>query len=231
MRPRILPKDEIRFASRLGFLTKPIWREFFATGSINWQNKRWNYFRSSGLFRGSEDHADLLLPNAGHPLVKEVAGLVSRPPRLDQLAHDKVIARSDLQLNKAFVGCSTLVEAEAKRLEPYGGDGISSVEGGKYPDIALIVEELHVAIEVETSLKSKDRYSEIFERYMASDFDFLVYVVATREMMGAIEDVATDVGIEKSMLGFSSLKNWSENAPKADVLFGRKVMKFRNLLE
>lgn len=231
MRPRLEPIHEIRFAARHGFITKPIWKEFFAEGVVGWQNKRWNYLRNSGLFRGSKDHADLLLPNPGHPLVKETAALISRPPRLEQLAHDKVIARSDLQLRRKVRACTTVVEAEAKRQESFETGSYSNYESKKFPDLVVNVDGISAAVEIEMSAKAKARYVDLFEKYKRSRFDFLIYVVSDIKLVHLIRGVAKAKNFDTSKLGIASLMNWCEDPVEAEIEIFSKVRLFKDLLE
>lgn len=231
MRPRLEPIREIRFAARHGFITKPLWREFFAEGVVGWQNKRWNYFRASGLFRGSKDHADLLLPNPGHPLVKETAALISKPPRLEQLAHDKVIARSDLQLRRRVRACTTVIEAEARRRESFETGSYSNYESKKFPDLVVSANRISVAVEIEMSAKAKARYVDLFEKYKKSRFDFLIYVVSDIELVHLIRGVAKAKNFDGSRLGFASLMNWCDDPVEAEIEILSKVRKFKDLLK
>lgn len=227
MRPRKHPVDEIRFAARLGFLTKPLWQEFFFSGSVSWQNKRWNYFRSSGLFRGSSDHAELLLPNASHPMVKKLAELVSRPPSLSQLEHDKAIARTDLFLRRHFPTGHSVVEAEAKRRDPHVG----LVDRDKYPDLTLNANGKLLAIEIETSTKSLARYRQVFERYLGSDFDGIIYAVSSADIQSVVESAAHEVGLKEELLRFASLKDWTANPLLASTVSDKSRIKFVDLIE
>lgn len=224
MRPRKYPLAEIEFASRMGFITKPMWREFFTEDGVSWQNKRWNYFRSSGLFKGSEDHQDLLLPNPSHPFVQQLGRLVSRPPRLAQLEHDKVIAWTDLILREEIDGCATVVEAEAKRRD--NGDDLDD----KYPDLVLHTEGSRCAIEVELTIKSAARYAKVFQKYSDSSFDYIIYVVKSADVASAIEDAAEEANVDPESICFVSLKDWKKGPLNARLTFESETRKLKDLL-
>ncbi len=228
MRPRIEPIEEIKFAARHGFLTKALWIEFFGTGTGNWRNRRWKHFRDSGMFRGSRDHLDLLIPNSKHPLVREHAPLVSRPPRIEQLAHDTAIARGDLVLKRSIPRIRIVVEAEAKRKESFFNRGFSNLELDKFPDLAVWQDGFGVAVEIETSTKSKERYREIFERYKSASFSHVVYVVADLEMKILIDSIAEGYK-NHYLIGFASLKSWLEDPAKAKVVTDSEPEKFKDL--
>lgn len=230
MRPRINPVNEIKFAARHGFLTKPLWCEFFFKGSVSWQNKRWNYFRSSGIFRGTSEHSELLLLSPTHPLVKELAPTVSRPPNLNQLEHDKTIARTDLLLRQHLTNAQTVVEAEAKRRDHGFGTANPLGETDKYPDLTLRWKHKYLAIEVETSTKSLTRYRHVFERYLGSEFDHIVYVVNSAEIQETIESAAKEVGLKEELLRFASLKDWITNPLRAETVSETSRIKFESLL-
>lgn len=227
MRPRIEPIKEIKFAARHGFLTKGIWKEFFGTGTGNWRNRRWKYFRDSRIFRGSPDHLDILLPNPKHPLVREHATLVSRPPRIEELEHNTIVARSELKLRWAIRQSRVVVEAEAKRREAFFNRGYQNTDAFKFPDLTVWQKEFAVAVEIEIARKSKERYRDIFDRYKALGFELVIYVVAEREIVSLIKNIAQEFKND-FRIGFASLKSWVEDPAKAKVVLNDDTRAFKD---
>lgn len=228
MRPRIEPNEEIKFAARHGFLTKRIWKEFFGSGGANYRNRRWRYFRESGIFKGSVDHLDILLLNPKHPLVKAHGALVSRPPRIEELEHNTIVARTELKLLKAIRECRVVVEQESKRREAYFNRGFQNADANKFPDLTVWQKNFGVAVEIEIARKSKARYREIFDRYKSLGFEAVIYVVADREMVSLIKNVAQEFK-EDFEIGFASLKSWNEDPANAKVVSNENTRAFKDL--
>lgn len=85
MPAKYLPHREIEFAVNVGFLTKKMWREFFAEGGLRWQQMLWRQLRTEGYFKARPDWPDLYLPNPTHPFVKERATHLARAPLREAL--------------------------------------------------------------------------------------------------------------------------------------------------
>jgi hypothetical protein len=230
MRPQFLPIPEIEFAVRVGFLTKEIWREFFATGGLRWQQMVWRQFREKGIFRSRAEWPDLYLPNPKHPLVRERSTYLAKAPILNQLGHDVLVARSYLLLKRALPGLEIKTEALLKREDPLRNKGERVSDTRKHPDLIVISGDKTTAIEIELTQKSRRRYGAILRNYRRLGYSKIIYVIRSKATMNAIENAASDVSFptEAIPIGYGSIANWRERPASTEITFDHEV---RTLME
>ena len=172
----IIPKREIQFAAKSGFLTKKIWMEFFNSHRRSWANDRWLSFKSRGLFmkHSSPLLRNCLVLNKSSPHIQGlISEGVSSPPPAPQIYHDELVARIVLKLlSYGFVDETYYLEPEIRRIQQ--DDERDQKERGhiKYPDAVFDLKTgsqlLRVALEVEISIKSQMRYKRIIKSYSTS---------------------------------------------------------------
>ena len=171
-----IPKKEIQFAAKSGFLTRKIWDEFFNTYGQSWSSRRWNGFLSRKLFvrHRSSLVKDCLVLNKKSPGIKEiVSGGMSSPPLALQIPHDEIVGRIVLKLlSNNLIEKKYYLEPELRRI--YQGHGLTRRRDRlKLPDALFDLKTtdgktLCIALEVELSKKSQSRYRKIIECYSSN---------------------------------------------------------------
>ena len=232
MRPKFLPIREIEFAVAVGFLTKDLWREFFANGGLRWQQMVWKQFKEDEIFRSRPESPDLYLPNPSHPLVREKAPYLAKAPILNQLGHDVLVARSYLMLTRAVPELEIKTEALLKREDPLRNKGVRVSDSRKHPDLVASSESKTVAIEIELTQKSRRRYGAILRNYRRLGYSRIIYVIRSKTTMNAIENAASDVSfpIETIPIGYGSLSDWRVDPLSTPITFDREVRTLREIL-
>ena len=174
-RPYNVPKKELQFAAKSGFLTKKIWKEFFSSHRQSWSNDRWRGFKSRKLFlkHGSPLLRDCLVLNKGSPDVRSIIGeQISSPPPASQIHHDELVAGIVLRLLSHGYIDGYYLEPEIRRIQQDNEVSHRRREPVKLPDAVFDLKvdgtPLRVALEMEISIKSQIRYKKIIESYSAS---------------------------------------------------------------
>jgi hypothetical protein len=221
MRPKYLPVREMEFAARVGFLTRNLWREFFAYGHRSWKDKVWLRLKQEGFFRAHAGMPDLYLPNAKNRLVDLRVPFVAKPPMLSQLDHDELVARSYLLLKRELPGANLKTEAYLKKEVPISNKGVRIQDVEKHPDLVLELRGEKFAFEVELSQKSRARYRSILRCYRRGGFKKVIYLIRGRGTMNAVESAAHEVSFPRDQiqLGFGSIGEWRANPLKTEIHF------------
>lgn len=172
----IIPKREIEFAAKSGFLTKTIWMEFFNSSRRSWANDRWVGFKSRGLFtkHSSPLLSNCLVLNKSSPHIQGIISEdVSSPPLATQVYHDELVARIILKLlSYDLIAETYYLEPEIRRIQQDDQRDQKRKGHIKFPDAVFDLKTgsqlLRVALEVEISRKSQERYKRIIKSYSTS---------------------------------------------------------------
>ena len=229
MRPRIDPIDEIRFAAKTGFLSKNIWRKFFAPPSKSWQSRRWRSFVASKIFvpHPSSTAKDVLVLNPENKLVvSTVRRNISSPPFVAQLQHDEIAAEGMQRLLNERVITNFLTESEQRRMFVKPEHEVDRTKKAKYPDGVLRIGSqehgLLLALEIELTRKSRKRYQDIFTRYESLDLTTgIVFVTATSGTFSGIHKAmkAHGFNVHRCPVGFCNLEDWQKSPRTAPIKF------------
>lgn len=240
MRPHKMPLAEIRFAARAGFLSRPIWEEFFATGSTRWRRKRWGFLKEQGLFvpYPSRFTNDVLVLNRRSPEVKAVVGeAISTHPFFPQIEHDEAVSRILLTLAKHPKVLGYRIEAELKRellvekglprgrVKAKFPDGVIEVAGPKGP--------MRIALEVETSHKDQKRYREIVASYAArKDLSRVLFLARAKPIFDNLKAAmqAEFYPNWERPVGFGDLDGWLKNPASASIYFSDGVTTLEKIM-
>ena len=216
----VLP--EVEFAVRVGFLTKNIWKEFFASGGLRWQQKLWRELRVQEIFNSRSEWPDLYIPNLKHPMVKGAATYLAKPPVLNQITHDEFVARSYILLTRKFPDLEIKTEALLKRENPLCNKGRGVSDSEKHPDMVVVSGREKTAIEIELNQKSKARYEAILRCYRRLGYARVLYVIRSDATRSAILGAANEVKfpLDKIPLGFASVANWRLDPSRTPIDFG-----------
>lgn len=233
MPAKYFPHREIEFAVNVGFLTKKMWREFFAEGGLRWQQMLWRQLRTEGYFKARPDWPDLYLPNPTHPFVKERATHLARAPHLTQLGHDELVARSYWLLKEKFPEIGIKTEALLQREIPFRNRGRRDRDSEKHPDLVVTLGDLEIAIEIELNQKSRRRYEAILRSYRMTEFSKIIHVITGKATMEAIERAASKVSFPKHniQLGFASMSEWRATPASAPITFDHEDLSLMDILK
>lgn len=221
MRPKFQPIKEMAFASRVGFLTRGIWREFFAKGCPRWQNKIWARLKQERFFWQHPGLPDLYIPNAKHRLATQYTPFVAKPPNINQLAHDELVARSYLLLHRQLPDLDIKTDAYLRRALPIKSKGMRSDEVPKHPDLVLKVDGRCIAIEIELTQKTRSRYRSILRSYRRAGYDKVLYIIRSASTMHVIDSAAYEVSFPRDQIqiGFGSIGDWRVHPLTTNINF------------
>ena len=229
MRPRNVPVAEISFAAKAGFLSKPIWNEFFAKGLDRWQRKQWQLLLDRGVFirYPSRLPRDVLVLNRKSPLVLAIVGeAISMHPFVSQIEHDEYVAKIVLELGRNPKVLGYRLEAEMKREDWMASQLRQTAEKTKFPDGILEVsgptDTIRIAIEVETSCKDKKRYRQILKSYAARrDLSRVLFLARSQYIFDSLKTAMQETYYPDSErpIGFCDLDAWLRNPLNACIYF------------
>lgn len=226
MMPMIKPEEEIRFTAKTGFLTKEIWNDFFAEGGERWRRKQWRFLARRGFFciHPSKRASEVLVLNTKNKdVIAMVGDDISAPPFIAQIDHDELVARALLQFLKANTIANYQLESELKRLYPLVRNRRSRDEKEKYPDALIrLTNGLHIALEMELTLKSRRRYRHILRTYRTrQDADRIIFIVRSVNIFESISQAIQDTyyPIHERPIGFAWLDEWTSDPLKARIDF------------
>lgn len=233
MRPLNVPEKEIRFAAKTGFLSKPLWDEFFAAGTDRWRRKQWQFFLERGLFRKHPSRlpTDVFVLHRKNPMVIRLVGeQISLPPFAPQIEHDEVAAKILLSLERTGHALGYRVEAEIKREEFGQRQRYSGTDKMKYPDAILEIADqggvTKVALEIELSRKNPKRYRHILNTYAArKELKYVLFLARARTIFESLKTAMRETYYPdwERPIGFCDVDEWLKNPATAAIHFSERV--------
>lgn len=208
---RWVPKAEIQFAARFGFLTKDLWLKFFEVGGRTSRFVRWKRLRDRGFFRihPASRSDDILILNTAN-VWRFCLSEPVLPPPIAQIRHDEIAAQGALQLEASSLFSEIEPESQLKRVG-FEWNGAKD----KYPDLAIRIGEGRVAIEIELTQKSGFRYRGISDSYRRrAEYQYAIFVVPNKTIMQA---VAKAFAKSQCELGFMKLEDWMRDPLNASI--------------
>jgi hypothetical protein len=225
----------ILFTGKVGFLSKPIWREFFGTGNERWQEKQIQHAIETGFFQKHRNELAKgywILGDKGIELLREMGGVYVKPVQVNYLNHDQVVAQSILRLRQARIIRTFQVERE---LKSYGTKEFllsDQDHDKKYPDavfrIEVLGEKRTVAIEYERNRKSSSRYKSILFQYASiTNLSMVLYIVEEEVTKKAIQGAMKHLGQTAllSKLAFVDAEEWRTSPLTALIWLPRQKVK------
>lgn len=178
-----------RFAAKFGFLKKDIFFEYLCPLRESQQYVYWRAFQSDGMFTTAKRNSDVLhLTPKGYVSIG-ASSVGRRHPYL--LYHDGLVAKLLLELERTGLVHSFWTEAELLRepLEALSILGLANAD--KFPDLVVDIRgrDYHwrIAIEMETSRKSRIRYDEIALAYLRmKEIDLILFVCEDSALEGEV---------------------------------------------
>lgn len=222
----------ILLAARAGFISRPIWDEFFATGAARWRRRCWRELRVSKVFlpHPSRFARDVIVPNRRHSFIREIVRSdISVAPFIAQVEHDEEVLRGVLRLQRGELLEAYWLEAEMKRHDLKSRTP-SAIDRAKYPDVIVTLggrgRSRRVALEMEMSLKSPQRYRQMIDAYSSrADVDTVIVVCRFKATVEYLRSAMKETYYpdEKRPIGFCNLEDWRSDPASAPIRFARKV--------
>ena len=227
----LFPMREVVFAAKMGFLSKALWLEFFATKSRAQNERNWKSFRDRGYF---QNHRSKMLPNVlvlAPKAIDELQKIGIAPvnqPHLGQYDHDVKVSKIILGLenDKALERYST--EAELKKRFMVWMRTSNEGKTAKFPDVTIELKEPRaikkVAVEVEQSLKNFERYKQIMSNYAnAQTTEAVIFVSDQQRIFNRIARAMKAVSYPswERPVGFGEMNEWLKNPTTAPIYLSR----------
>lgn len=234
MRPRNIPMKEILFAAKTGFISKSLWLQFFTQRSRSRNYRIWKSFEIEGYFKPHDSPIlknVLILAPKSIRLLRNHGVVAVTSPHINQFSHDENAARIALSLEDNLLIKSYLTEAELKKGSLYFWNQTDQSKGNKYPDLLINFPEGSkyscVALEVEQSIKSFERYKIAFENYARQNkFDFILFAsdhkAIFKRLSRAME--ATHFPTWDIPVGYTDLSKFMENPRTAAIYLHNKTI-------
>ncbi len=203
-----LTQNTINFSARFGFLTKEIFFEYLCHNSKSQQYEHWKSLTDKGYFYSSSRQQGLLhLTLKGKKLAQYQ---VAPNKSLYFLAHDILVSTILLELESTKLVKESWTEFELAR-DPLRTSlilGVTRID--KLPDLVVDLvghnKTLRIAIEVENTLKSKERYSRIGSSYLnMKNINLVIYCCSSLTIQRAVRNIFSDVTFfkeQKSPISF-----------------------------
>jgi len=222
---------EITFAAKVGFLSKSLWQDFFATKSRAQNARNWKALRDLGYF---QFHKSKMLPDVlvlgpkGIAELQKFGIIPVTPPHLGLYDHDVKVSQVILGLEKDKVVDHYTTEAELKKRFMVWMKTTLDGKSAKFPDLTI---ELHepksfrkIAIEIEQSIKSHDRYKQIMSNYAsAKSLDAIIFVSDQQAVFNRISRAMKETNYPswERPVGFGEMKEWLTNPTTAPIYLSR----------
>lgn len=211
MRQNTLTQNALRVARKSGFLTKPLWTEFFCHGKKRHQNRSWFELKKKYFL----DHPSKIAKNVLVP-IKLLAGVPA--PFVNQIEHDEEVLRIILNLEKSAEILSWKSEMELKQAHTGNLKIKKDTKTIKFPDLEIKTghpqKATTLALEVELNQKSKKRYKEIALTYaFHNNSDLVIFVCAEEAIERCILDSFNSVRypFNEKPIGIAKLSEWRKD--------------------
>lgn len=228
-----IPLKEISFAAKTGFLSKALWQKFFTTRSYSRNSRIWHRFVEDGYFRPHESKMlpDVLILGNRSLVELERRGIVAvTKPHLSQFDHDEKAANIILSLEKEKVLDSFTTEAELKRKNWLWMKTTRDGKDAKFPDLTLqlpvAAKYRTVALEIEQSKKTFDRYVKVMNSYATADeIKVVVFIANQQYIFNSISRAMKEVSYPswERPVGFGEVEAWLKDPLTAPIYMSRGV--------
>jgi hypothetical protein len=233
------PRPEIELAVRTGFLSKPIWLEYFCENKKSWRNEKWAALVNRGFFRPhpASRGKDVIVPNAKNETVQKCSGdFIAPSPGLAVIDHDEIILRTFLRLERQLLLASAKFEAESKKEDLRNKRHFDPSDKTKYPDLLISLRgpraDLNLAIEIELSRKEPKRYRQIMMSYVSMrNVSAIIYVTDRDVIRNAVRAAIRDTYYPdwEKPVGFVSLKEWTNDPMTAAIEFAEETLNLEKI--
>lgn len=240
MSAKTIPMREVLFIAKTGFLSKNLWREFFTNRSESRNSRVWNGFVRDGYFKPHDSKMlpdVLVLGHAAMTLLQKRGIPTVNKPHLGQFDHDEKVVRILLKLQKEDVLDDYTTEAELKRKFMVWMKTSKDGKDAKFPDLTLELRSpckfRRVALEIEQSKKSPDRYRKMMASYSsAKDIEAVIFISDQQSIFGQIARAMKDVHYPswERPVGFGEMDAWLKNPLTAPIFLSRETTSLQSWL-
>lgn len=237
MSAKHIPLKEVHFAAKTGFLSKALWQKFFTTRSSSRNSRVWHQFVKDEYFR---PHDSKMLPDVlvlGGRALKELEqrGIVAvTKPHLGQFDHDEKTANIVLSLEREKILDGYTTEAELKKKFWLWVKTTHEGKDSKFPDLTLELSRpakfRKVAIEIEQSKKSFERYKKVMNSYANSkDIEVIIFISNQQSIFNCLARAMKEVNYPswERPVGFGEMDSWLKNPLTAPIYLSRSVSSIR----
>jgi len=233
MKKKVPPRSELLFASKMGFLSKRLWLDFFTTKSRSQNSRLWRSFVAQEYFKKHESKSltdVLVLDQKGRSFLEAMGiGAVSAP-HMNQVDHDETVSRILIQLERQNGIRSIETESELKQKFMLWMRTTREGRGAKFPDLTLNLHETgkfpRVALEIELSKKNFERCKAVMMSYSGKkEIAAVVFIAEQQAIFDRLARAmkATHYPSWERPIGFSPLKEWMREPMKAPIYLSNGV--------
>lgn len=230
-----LTQSTINFAARFGFITKDIFFEYFCHNMKSQQYHHWKSLTANGYFYPSTKQQGLAYLTLRGKKLSQFA--VVQNASLYTLTHEILVSKIFLELSSTGLVLNSWTENELAS-DPYDTCltlGVRRVD--KLPDLLVDLKgknkHLRIAIEVENTLKSKERYQRIGSSYLnMKNINLVVYGCANTAIQNVIRKIFSDpiyFREQKSPINFLT-EGFKKNKLETEAWLLNRQMSFKNML-
>jgi hypothetical protein len=228
-------RSATQFCGKFGFLTQDVFFEFLCQRSRSRKYSNWSRLLESGLFNQSKSNSKILyLSKMGFARVGSRA-VKSRSPFF--IRHDTYVAKVLLELEKTKCVLRSWTEAEL-RTDPWQTlEILGSKNIDKLPDLVVDLQGsngfVRVAVEIEASRKSKEKYQRISLAYLGlTRINLVVFICEDRTLEDLIRRLFSSpvyLKAEKSPVTLL-LEDFEKDRLQSTVRLQDRNFKFLDLL-
>ena len=235
---KLVPSQEILFAAKCGFLSKPICEEFFTKRSYSWNSRVWHSFVKDGYFKShsSRMQRDVLILDKRGKLFCEAHGCAAvSPPHINQLDHDEKMARmAFILMNSDGIG-KIEFESEAKRDSMFWK---VANRNAKYPDLTIEIKGQgkfsKISLELELSRKSHGRYKKVMDSYAnAKSISAVIFISDKQTIFNRLTEAMKDTEYPswERPIGYGDLVAWQKDPLTAPIYLNREVATLKGWID
>lgn len=211
----------------MGFITRRLWREFFAMGKYRATQKQWVNLSERGIFvpHPSPTCRDVfVLKRADESVLNPRVAAIVPPPYVGQINHDETLARIVLRAERQGLIRHWTSEAEMKKINAADFKLQDRRPSAKYPDALVTLnvtgKPVSVAIELELSRKSFKRYEDVAYAYRRiAGVKAVFFICKNEEIVEAIKAAFKRARFpsHEKPVGFAFAECWATDPANADL--------------
>jgi hypothetical protein len=234
--------DCLRLMAKCGFISRGIWRDYFAQGGTRWHRRQLQYLCKRSLI---EPHPNpkasdcYVLSKVGKIILAREGLHFVQPPFVGQLGHDELIVRSVLELVSSRLICGYRFESEMRALDArqHLRNANMRTEDQRFADALLEVNVLGkrriLALEYERTSKSSRRYRDKLWSYSQSSSIWVVIFIcesdgirsAIKRQMSFLSSPLLD-----GKIGFVLRTSWIRGPADAPIALENQNFSIRSLV-
>lgn len=233
-------RESIRIAAKAGFISKRIWKEFFAGSYPRWRNRQWQALNASGFFAPVPDYgfvdSAVTLTNKGKAQAMSLGLDPVYSPHAKNLWHDEELIRFALFLEKREWISWWMTEQELK-VSTDGKRFLAANErNDKIPDLIIQWRGTKVsplwAVELERTRKEFTRYYRMVQAYQGfSRLEAVLVIAATSSIEANIKKAQARLNYpqqDRPMI-FASMSEVIANPASCALRIGQNGMKLEEM--